>query len=146
MRSLMRRAVLLALPAVLLAAATPAAARAQNVVDLLTRAAIEAMGAAGLRLESHSSGSLNNGGTTDIQMQIPNGKSLAGVIGVCDEDCDDLDLTVFSGSGSKLGEDVTPDDAPVVPIQNYSGQIRVRVTMASCTLAPCAYRVMLFVN
>jgi hypothetical protein len=145
MRSLLRRAALLVLPAVLTVATLPTAARAQNLVDAMTRAAIEAMGAAGLRLEGHRSGSLRDQSATDVEMQIPAGKTVAALIGVCDEDCTDLDLAVFSGSGTKLGEDVDPDNSPLVAVRNHSGPIRVRVTMASCTVAPCAYRVMLFV-
>jgi hypothetical protein len=121
----------------------PAAARAQSVIDQMTTAATEMMTNAGLTKRSQHDGSLAQGAATDLTINIAAGSQVL-IAGFCDEDCSDLDMRV-SQNGTMLGEDILDDDAPMVTLANWSGgTVTVRVEMPACSVAPCAFRVMVF--
>ena len=64
--------------------------------------------------------------------------------GVCDEDCNDLDLKLFSGS-TKIREDVDRDDMPTLVFEPaWTGTYTLRVLMVNCTNEPCRYGVGVF--
>lgn len=66
------------------------------------------------------------------------------VVGVCDADCDDLDLELFDQYGS-VARDFEADDVPLLNVRPRSGgTYRLRVTMASCSSAPCWYGIGVF--
>jgi hypothetical protein len=89
-------------------------------------------------------GSLANGASQEITVQLAAASVLA-IMGVCDESCSDLDLTVFGPNGAELGSDVLTDDAPIVRVDNARpGTYRIRVQMAACSAATCAYGVRVF--
>lgn len=63
-------------------------------------------------------------------------------VGVCDGDCEDLDLAVYSPSGTMLGSDVEEDDVPVVEVRVTSaGEYSFAASMASCQADTCFYGV-----
>ena len=67
------------------------------------------------------------------------------LVGVCDEDCSDLDLALFDGDGMFVVEDVEVDDAPVIEFTvTRSGAFTLDVTMFECSSEPCYYGVGLF--
>lgn len=67
------------------------------------------------------------------------------IIGVCDNDCSDVDLTVKDGSGSVVVKDEGIDDTPVTRFRvTGSGRFTVEVTMADCDDAPCFFGFGLF--
>jgi hypothetical protein len=67
------------------------------------------------------------------------------VVGVCDQDCKDLDLVVFDPAKREVGRDAEKDDVPVVELQpDKNGQFDVRVEMAECSDNPCAYGIGIF--
>ncbi len=134
----------LAAATVLLAAVAPSQAQAQDVMEIQTDSAIAMMSARGFQMKQFRVGGLAEGAGRDFTLTMPAGKT--GIImAVCDGDCSDLDIKVTSGS-RQLGQDIEPDDAPVVGIENYSGPMTVRVEMAACSVAPCGFRMMFFVN
>lgn len=121
----------------------PSSAKAQSVIDQITTQTLQVMGYAGLRLNSHRDGSLNNNQYGEYTVQVPAGETVV-FAGICDEDCSDVDLKI-SMNGRSLGEDVLDDDAPIVMLQNFGGGlVTVRVEMPACSVNPCGFRVMVF--
>ena len=89
-------------------------------------------------------GTLNDDADESILISLTAGQRYA-IAGVCDQDCNDVDLQVYSSDGTKIGEDMQTDDKPVVIFSaSYSGQYRVKVLMATCSTNPCYYGVMVF--
>ena len=68
------------------------------------------------------------------------------LMGVCDEDCLDLDLELYDGSGNLISQDNTDDDAPIVEVNVATGgDFTLKVTMYDCDIqAPCYYGVGLY--
>ena len=63
-------------------------------------------------------------------------------VGVCDSDCEDLDLAVYNPSGTLVGSDDEDDDVPVVEIRVVSaGEYSFAASMASCQAETCFYGV-----
>jgi hypothetical protein len=67
------------------------------------------------------------------------------IIGVCDSDCSDLDLSVQTSGGKSLAADTFSDDRPLVRFRvPKSLDVEVMVHMAACAAAPCGYAVQTF--
>ena len=67
------------------------------------------------------------------------------VVGVCDLDCDDLDMVIKAPDGSIVGRDLATDDTPVVEfVAQESGVYTVAVSMASCKTSKCVFGVSSF--
>lgn len=85
------------------------------------------------RLDDDASESLNiplDGGTKYI------------LVGVCDQDCSDVDLTIYDPDGNEVDSDLLTDDKPVLELDPRSnGRYRVKVSMVACTANPCRYGV-----
>ena len=131
------------LAALLTVSAVPATAHAQSAIERLTTEATRLMSNAGLTSRSQHDGSLRQGETTELTLKLAAGEQIL-IAGFCDEDCSDLDLRVIQ-NGTTLGEDILDDDAPMVTLPNFAGgTVTVRVEMPACSVAPCAFRVMVF--
>jgi hypothetical protein len=86
-----------------------------------------------------STGLLNASDSTTVPLNLPNGYEYA-LMGVCDNDCSDLDLSVLK-SGIELAVDTSRDDWPVVGVTTTgSGGYEVKVTMYQCTTTNCGYQ------
>ena len=84
-------------------------------------------------------GNLKNNYYEDLTIKLQPGTSYA-FMGVCDQDCHDIDLRLFDPDGDEVTSDVRTDDWPIVSISpSYSGTYRLRVVMASCSKDPCYY-------
>lgn len=60
------------------------------------------------------------------------------IIGVCDNECSNVDMELLDGSGAVVQSDVLPDDIPIVNITpSANGRYTVRLILKTCTLAPC---------
>jgi hypothetical protein len=131
----MKRIALAAAPLLLLLAAK---AEAQTVVRTQLDSANVIMGRRNFRpVGTTQSGVLNEGRQTEFSVSLEPGTYI--VAGVCDADCDDLDLTVFSGS-TELASDVLDDDVPMVTFTvSRQGSHTFRVAMASCSSEPCGW-------
>ena len=89
-------------------------------------------------------GSLNEGSAQTLTVALEIGREYQ-LLGVCDNDCTDVDLTLYDPSGKQVDEDVEEDDYPVVAVEpGRSGNYRVKVTMAACSEAPCRFGVGVF--
>ena len=88
-------------------------------------------------------GELADDGTASLTVSLEAGTDYM-IIGVCDEDCTDLDLTLCSGS-RELDTDVEDDDTPIVSVTPTStATFRVSVSMAACSSSPCRYGVAVY--
>lgn len=60
------------------------------------------------------------------------------IVGVCDDDCSDLDMELYDDEGKFVANDIATDDIPwtdVTPLR--SGVFTSRVWLANCTSEPC---------
>jgi hypothetical protein len=84
-------------------------------------------------------GSLDEGGTINYSFQFVAGRSYT-ILGVCDNDCSDLDITLYDPAGNQVAEDVLTDDKPVASVTaRRSGRYRATISMASCSTGACFY-------
>lgn len=91
-------------------------------------------------------GSLNDDADESIMLNLT-GNSHYAFIGVCDNDCSDVDLQLFGGDGTKISEDMETDDTPVLQfVAPYTGQYRMKVLMPACRTNPCYYGVQVFIR
>lgn len=89
-------------------------------------------------------GSLPDNETEMVQLDLDVGMEYQ-IMGACDEDCTDLDLTLYDGNGNVIDSDVLDDDVPVVSVAvARSGVFRLRVSMVSCSEEPCRYGIGVF--
>ncbi len=64
------------------------------------------------------------------------------VIGVCDENCPDIDMRIWGPSGAKLAEDVQQNNTPILEFTApAAGHYRLTVEMVTCSANPCAWGV-----
>ncbi len=91
-------------------------------------------------------GSLEQGERESMTFSLSAGASYV-VVGFCDDDCTDLDLTLYDASGNQIDIDVETDAGPVVQVTpTASASYRVEVSMPACSVSPCFYSVALFSN
>lgn len=75
--------------------------------------------------------------THEYRIQLQRG-AVYRIIGGCDNECSDFDLELLNPSGQIIERDTLPDDFPVINVTApIDGQYRVRMTMKTCTIAPC---------
>lgn len=69
------------------------------------------------------------------------------LVGVCDNDCEDMDLVIYNPSGGEVDSDRLTDAMPILAFTAASsGEYRVAALMVSCSLEPCAYEVATFIR
>jgi hypothetical protein len=86
-------------------------------------------------------GSLDEGATINYSFQLVAGRSYT-ILGVCDNDCSDLDITMYDPQGNEVAQDVLTDDKPVAShTARRSGRYRATISMASCSTGACFYAV-----
>jgi hypothetical protein len=84
-------------------------------------------------------GELEREDNDEVTLRLRAGVRYA-IVGVCDQDCKDLDLVLYNASGRELANDVGEDDVPVVELTaENAGNYIVRVVMANCSNEPCHY-------
>lgn len=68
------------------------------------------------------------------------------IVGVCDGDCEDLDLQIDDPSGDTLDTDIEDDDAPVLEFKTDADSFyyKLLVDMVSCETDACFYGVGIF--
>ena len=67
------------------------------------------------------------------------------LVGVCDEDCSDIDMAIYDGKGRLLDEDVLEDDYPIVDVSVATGgNYKVELDMYSCSVEPCYFGFAIF--
>ena len=129
---------LAAVGAALLSAA-PAAAQ-PGVVRTQLDSAVSLMGNEGFRpQDDFVTGTLAAGEDEEFELELEGGKTYI-IVGVCDNDCSDLDLRLFDPNGREVASDLLTDDNPVVNVTpRRTGTYTVRAIMTSCSSEPCRY-------
>lgn len=90
-------------------------------------------------LDVAKTGLLDASTSTEVPVSLPNGYEYA-IMGVCDDDCSDLDLSILK-SGIELAVDTSQDDWPVVGVTpTGSGDYSVKVSMYQCSTKNCGYQ------
>jgi len=65
--------------------------------------------------------------------------------GVCDNDCDDLDLILYGPAGEEVASDLLVDAVPMLTLTPTStGTYRLAVVMVGCRIGPCGFMVGIF--
>lgn len=86
-------------------------------------------------------GRLDDDATTNQNVTLQAGQDYA-IWGVCDQDCSDIDLTLYDDDGNQIDQDIQTDDKPLVRVTpRRNGRFRIRVSMANCSADPCRYGV-----
>ena len=129
------------------ATATEALAQAsfqQQVRSYLSRAASSVMQHGYTADRDPVTGNLNSGARESMMINLAGGTRYA-IVGVCDNDCSDVDLRIWDPSGTKLAEDIATDDTPVLEFTaTITGQYRVSVEMPTCSSNPCYWGFQVF--
>lgn len=90
------------------------------------------------------SGGLQQGQSWNIPGELYAGYDYR-VLGVCDQDCNDMDLVLFDGNGAVIAQDTTTSSQPMLAVQTpYNGAFTIQVQMYHCAVAPCYYAVALY--
>ncbi|MEC4984474.1 MAG: hypothetical protein SAJ37_18170 [Oscillatoria sp. PMC 1068.18] len=124
---------------------TPTAVLANRYEDQiqgqLIRAAI-ALGFNNYRLTHNAFiDDLGDNGEDSLTVTLRSGVSYH-IIGVCDQDCSDLDLRLYDDRGNLIDSDDEGDDLPVVSVTpRWTGQFKVEVDMYNCDANYCYYGV-----
>ena len=86
-------------------------------------------------------GSLRNNTYTDLTLTLHKGVNYA-LVGVCDTDCDDLDIKLYNDDGQLVGQDTKPDNTPIVGVvPAHTQEFTLRMVMSRCNNNPCFYGV-----
>jgi hypothetical protein len=144
----MPRALVPLLLVLLASSASPAAAQIQKLDPFMRTVHAELRKyekEMGISVLTHDvwSGSLRDDERTTLTVSLDAGVSYV-ILAVCDEDCSDIDLRLYSGS-TLVSEDVQVDDYPVVTVKpSTSHDYRLEAVMASCSSSPCRYGVAIY--
>lgn len=69
------------------------------------------------------------------------------IVGVCDNDCSDVDLSLEDSDRVVLASDVLKDDVPIINFApSTSATYWIRPTMVTCSVNPCGYGIAVFVR
>lgn len=80
---------------------------------------------------------LRPGGEHRWSVRLDGGRQY-GVVGACDNECDDVDLLLEDPSGQVVASDLLTDDYPLVQVTPpSSGVYTVRIRLVTCTIEPC---------
>ena len=83
--------------------------------------------------------SLNDGDSDSLEFTLREGRMYR-VDAFCDEDCSDIDLTLYDENNQLISRDIAADDVPIVEVSpSRTGRFRLEVDMHSCGRAPCYY-------
>jgi len=86
-------------------------------------------------------GSLHDDENDSFTLTLHAGTAYA-LVGVCDNDCKDLDLVLYDADGDQVDSDIQNDDVPIVQVTpKETERYRVKVIMANCQTSPCWYGV-----
>jgi hypothetical protein len=141
----MRTLSVLAAGALLLSAMPAAAQQWAQLRDTLLDTAAQQFAVDGYYVIGFThEGALDDGASERVALPLGAGAEIF-LVGICDADCGDLDLTLYDPSGTQLDSDVEVDDVPIVSTTpRRAGRYSVRVQMAGCSIDPCRYALQLY--
>lgn len=138
----MPRSILAPALAVLLLGAAPQQDGWDRDAERRVHLAVSRDGREGVRLERVvDSGAMGEEGMHTVSVRFQAGREYL-IVGVCDDECGDLDLRVHAPGGRPVAAD---EDALPRPMVDYtpkrSGEHAVRASMVSCGQSVCRYAV-----
>jgi hypothetical protein len=84
-------------------------------------------------------GLLDAGAAVGLEIDLAGGVEYM-IMGVCDADCDDLDLTLSDTDGTEVSSDALDDAYPVLIFTApASGPHILWVNMYDCSVSPCSF-------
>ena len=67
------------------------------------------------------------------------------IVGVCDNDCGNIDLVIYDENNTLVAQDVLADATPIATVQpQWTGPFTVQAAMQHCTVQPCYYALVLY--
>lgn len=89
-------------------------------------------------------GSLHQGDSEYLTLTLHAGEHYA-LLGVCDNDCSDIDFRLFDADDNEVSSDLQTDDVPIVQVTPHETmRYRLKVIMVTCKTSPCFYGVGVF--
>ena len=90
-------------------------------------------------VQAHHVGTLDGSNSVKVKVSLNAGVEYQ-FLGVCDNDCTDLDLTLYEPGGNAVATDVELDDTPIIRhTTTRSGTYQIEITMVDCDISPCYY-------
>jgi hypothetical protein len=131
--------------------AFPSLLRAQTSTDQVWSQLLSQSATAvndGFKRLNYMIGYMNTGTTTNLNwpVDMEGGRSYL-IVGVCDNDCTDVDLVLEDRDRAEVASDVLADDIPVIRFApNKSASYWIRTSMVVCRVEPCGYGIAVFVR
>lgn len=98
----------------------------------------------GYSVESYVIGKLDEDESDSWTFWLDGGNDYT-IIGVCDEDCGDIDLTILDDDDDVVDEDVLEDNYPIVSVSpRGDGAYTINVDMYECDVEPCYFGIAIF--
>jgi hypothetical protein len=89
-------------------------------------------------------GKLSGGAEESLGITLDKDRQYA-LVGVCDEDCKDLDLVLLTLDDEEVDSDVEQDEFPMVEVEVAGvSSFKLKVLMADCQNGPCFYCIGVF--
>jgi hypothetical protein len=115
--------------------------RWERQVQQRVQRAVEAVGSASGLPVIKRSGMLNTDEAASFQTTLVQG-TLYAILGVCDDDCSRLQLTLLSPSGSDIAKERNSESLPTLHFTaETTANYGIRVVMEGCRWNPCWYAI-----
>jgi len=135
------RAILVVLSIVAMPSAMPGQQRWARQVQERAQRAIDAVATSSPRAVVKRSGMLNTDEAASFQTTLVQGTPYA-ILGVCDDDCSRLQLTLLSPSGSDIAKERNSESFPTLRFTAATTAVYgIRVVMEACRWNPCWYAI-----
>ncbi|HJU86970.1 MAG TPA: hypothetical protein VJ788_06350 [Gemmatimonadota bacterium] len=128
-----------------LAEATNAQSSYRTILEAQLEAVQDRMSTEGYRPDTETAytdmivGVLEAGDEVGLEIELTSGVEYM-IMGVCDADCDDLDLTLTDPDGNEITSDALDDAYPVLAFTAPAGGAHILwVTMYDCSVTPCSF-------
>lgn len=96
------------------------------------------------RTHAYTLDTLRRGQSDSFNVTLQRGWTYA-IASVCDEDCDDIDISLYDENGRIIDVDESSTDYPIVKVTpRWTGRFTVRVKMYSCHATDCVYGIGIF--
>ena len=143
---MLRAAAVVVLSTALAAPVITAQSRWEDQVnDQIKRAAhilVDSLGYT--RTHDPYTGSLREGESEYLTLTLHSGTTYR-VLGVCDNDCSDIDFRLYDADDNEVDSDTETDDVPIVKVApRETMRYRLKVIMVACKTSPCFYGVGVF--
>ncbi|MFC1575565.1 PPC domain-containing protein [Gemmatimonadota bacterium] len=97
-----------------------------------------------VEMQDQEAGSMDEGQEMRFPISLQGGFEYH-LVGVCDNDCGDFDLVLYDADGNEVVADLLTDAIPVVSFAPIAtAEFRIGATMVTCSVEPCAFRIVPF--